>query len=193
MCILYIKKNKYAIYQLHKNKKNAGDFLVIILGIDPGYAIVGVGIIEYTGNKFRPIAYDAITTHAKCATSLRLKTIYDDINYCLKKFKPDAVAIEELFFNNNAKTAIAVAQARGVLVVSATNLGIPVYEYTPLQIKQSVAGYGRADKRQVQQMVKTLLNLNAIPKPDDAADALAVAICHANSGKMNETLGLNRL
>lgn len=166
---------------------------MIILGIDPGYAIVGVGIIEYVGNKFRPIAYDAITTHAKMATSLRLKTIYDDINYCLEKYKPDAVAIEELFFNNNAKTAIAVAQARGVLVVSATNRGIPVYEYTPLQIKQSVAGYGRADKSQVQQMVKTLLNLNAIPKPDDAADALAVAICHAHSSKINEELGLNRL
>jgi len=166
---------------------------VIILGIDPGYAIVGVGVIEYTGNKFRPIAYDAITTHAKMATTLRLKTIYDDINYCLDKYKPDAVAIEELFFNNNAKTAIAVAQARGVLVVSATNRDIPVYEYTPLQIKQAVTGYGRADKQQVQQMVKMLLNLDAVPKPDDAADALAIAICHANSSTMNEELGTNRL
>lgn len=166
---------------------------MIILGIDPGYAIVGVGIIEHTGNKFRPIAYDAITTHAKTATSLRLKTIYDDINYCIERFKPDAIAIEELFFNNNAKTAIAVAQARGVLVVSAANKGIPIYEYTPLQIKQSVAGYGRADKQQVQHMVKTLLNLNVVPKPDDAADALAVAICHANTSTMNEELNLNRL
>ncbi|MBE7045037.1 MAG: crossover junction endodeoxyribonuclease RuvC [Ruminococcaceae bacterium] len=166
---------------------------MIILGIDPGYAIVGVGIIEYQGNHFRPIAYDAITTHASMATSLRLKTIYDDINYCLDRFKPDVVAIEELFFNSNAKTAIAVAQARGVLVVSATNRGIPVYEYTPLQIKQAVAGYGRADKSQVQHMVKSLLNLNAIPKPDDAADALAVAICHAHSSTMNDALGTNRL
>lgn len=166
---------------------------MIILGIDPGYAIVGVGIIEYSGNKFRPIAYDAITTHANMATSLRLKTIYDDINYCIDKYKPDAVAIEELFFNNNAKTAIAVAQARGVLVVSATNKNIPIYEYTPLQIKQAVAGYGRADKNQVQQMVKMLLNLNAIPKPDDAADALAVAICHAHSSGINDKLGTNRL
>ena len=166
---------------------------MIILGIDPGYAIVGVGIIEHKGNKFKPIAYDAITTHAKTATSLRLKTIYDDINFCIDKFKPDAIAIEELFFNNNAKTAIAVAQARGVLVVSAANKGIPIYEYTPLQIKQSVAGYGRADKQQVQHMVKTLLGLNAVPKPDDAADALAVAICHANSSTMNEHLSLNRL
>ena len=161
---------------------------MIILGIDPGYAIVGVGVIEYTGNKFRPIAYDAITTHAKTATSLRLKTIYDDINYCLKKFKPDAVAIEELFFNNNAKTAIAVAQARGVLVVSATNLGIPVYEYTPLQIKQALVGYGRADKKQVQIMVKTILNLKEIPKPDDTADALAAAICHGHSADTRKML-----
>lgn len=166
---------------------------MIILGIDPGYAIVGIGVIEYTGNKFRPVAYDVITTHAKMATTLRLKNIYDDINFCFEKYKPDAVAIEELFFNNNAKTAIAVAQARGVLVVSATNRGIPVYEYTPLQIKQAVAGYGRADKTQVQQMVKMLLNLNTIPKPDDAADALAIAICHAHSSKMNEELGTNRL
>ena len=143
---------------------------MIILGIDPGYAIVGLGIIEYTGNKFRPIAYDAITTTANMATSLRLKTIYDDINFC-----------------------IAVAQARGVLVVSATNKNIPVYEYTPLQIKQSVTGYGRADKQQVQNMVKMLLNLDVIPKPDDAADALAVAICHANSSAVNDRLGTNRL
>lgn len=166
---------------------------MIILGIDPGYAIVGVGIIDYNGNSFKPIAYDAITTHVKTATSLRLKTIYEDINFCIDKFKPDAIAIEELFFNNNAKTAIAVAQARGVLVVSAANKGIPIYEYTPLQIKQAVAGYGRADKQQVQHMVKTLLGLNAVPKPDDVADALAVAICHANTSTMNEQLNLNRL
>ncbi len=166
---------------------------MIILGIDPGYAIVGIGIIEYKGNSFRPLAYDAITTHSKMSTTLRLKLIYDEINFWLDKYKPDAVAIEELFFNNNAKTAIAVAQARGVLVVSATNKNIPVYEYTPLQIKQAVTGYGRADKNQIQQMVKMLLNLNAIPKPDDAADALAVAICHANSSTMNEELGTNRL
>lgn len=166
---------------------------MIIIGIDPGYAIVGVGVIEYKGNKFRPIEYNAITTHSSMASSLRLKIIYDEICEYLDKYKPDAVAIEELFFNTNAKTAILVAQARGVLVVAATNRGIPVYEYTPLQIKQAVTGYGRADKSQIQQMVKMLLNLNAIPKPDDAADALAVAICHAHSGKINEEFGLNRL
>ena len=166
---------------------------MIILGIDPGYAIVGVGVVEYKGNHFRPIAYDAITTHASTATSLRLVQILDDINYCLDRFHPDAVAIEELFFNNNAKTAIAVAQARGVLIAATAKRGIPIYEYTPLQIKQAITGYGRADKKQMQLMVKNILNLNAIPQPDDAADALAVAICHGNSNVMNEELGTNRL
>lgn len=166
---------------------------MIILGIDPGYAIVGIGVIEYKGNKFRPIEYNAITTDAHTPASLRLKIIYDEINNYLDKYKPDAVAIEELFFNSNQKTAILVAQARGVLVVSATNKGIPIYEYTPLQIKQAVAGYGRADKNQIQQMVKMLLNLNAIPKPDDAADALAVAICHAHSYNLNDKFGLGKL
>ena len=159
---------------------------MIILGIDPGYAIVGIGVIEYVGNKFRPIEYNAITTEAHTPTSLRLKTLYDEINIFIDKYKPDAIAIEELFFNSNAKTAILVAQARGVLIVAATNKGIPIFEYTPLQIKQAVTGYGRADKNQVQQMVKMLLNLNAIPKPDDAADALAVAITHSQT---NQTLG----
>ncbi len=166
---------------------------MIILGIDPGYAIVGIGVIEYVGNKFRPIEYNAITTSASSVTSLRLLRIKEEIGGFLNKYKPDAVAIEELFFNNNAKTAIAVAQARGVLVAETAAMGIPVYEYTPLQIKQSVTGYGRAEKGQIQQMVKMLLGLNAIPKPDDAADALAVAICHAHSNKVNEELGLNRL
>ncbi len=166
---------------------------MIILGIDPGYAIVGIGVLEYKGNKFRPIEYNAITTHASMITSLRLKKIKDEIQEYLHKYKPDAVAIEELFFNNNAKTAIAVAQARGVMVAEAASLDIPIYEYTPLQIKQAVTGYGRAEKGQIQQMVKMLLNLNAIPKPDDAADALAVAICHAHSSKINDTFGENRL
>lgn len=166
---------------------------MIILGIDPGYAIVGIGVLEYKGNKFRPIEYNAITTHASSITSLRLKKIKEDIQEYLHKYKPDAVAIEELFFNNNAKTAIAVAQARGVLVAEVAAANIPIYEYTPLQIKQAVTGYGRADKNQMQQMVKMLLNLNAIPKPDDAADALAVAICHAHSSGINDELGLNRL
>lgn len=166
---------------------------MIILGIDPGYAIVGIGVLEYKNGKFRPIEYNAITTHSSMSTSLRLKLIYEEIGEYLDKYKPDAVAIEELFFNSNQKTAIAVAQARGVLVSQAAIRDIPIYEYTPLQIKQSVTGYGRADKSQVQQMVKLLLGLNAIPKPDDAADGLAVAICHAHSSKVNDVLGTNRL
>lgn len=164
---------------------------MIIIGIDPGYAIVGVGVVEYKGNKFRPIEYTAITTPAGMNTVDRLKKIYDEMAMLIDKHKPDAMAIEELFFNSNQKTAINVAQARGVILVAATNKGVPVREYTPLQVKQSVTGYGRADKKQIQEMVKLILHLNVIPKPDDAADALALAICHAHSNKMNNLLGLN--
>lgn len=164
---------------------------MIIIGIDPGYAIVGVGVVEYKGNKFRPIEYRAITTPAGMNTVDRLKKIYDEMAMLIDKHKPDAMAIEELFFNSNQKTAINVAQARGVILVAAANKGLPVREYTPLQVKQSVTGYGRADKKQIQEMVKLILHLNVIPKPDDAADALALAICHAHSNKMNNLLGLN--
>ena len=164
---------------------------MIIIGIDPGYAIVGVGVVEYKGNKFRPIEYTAITTPAGMNTVDRLKKIYDEMTMLIDKHKPDSMAIEELFFNSNQKTAINVAQARGVILVAAANKGVPVREYTPLQVKQSVTGYGRADKKQIQEMVKLILHLNVIPKPDDAADALALAICHANSNKMNNLLGLN--
>ncbi len=159
---------------------------MIILGIDPGFAIVGVGIIEYKGNKFRVIDYFAITTKAHTPIEQRLKIIYDGINEAINKYKPDFMAVEELFFNNNAKTAIAVGQARGVILLSAVNMGVPFFEYTPLQVKQAVAGYGRADKNQVQQMVKAILNLPAVPKPDDVADALAIAVCHAHSYKMTK-------
>ena len=152
-----------------------------ILGIDPGIAIVGFGVIEYDGFKFKTIDYGAITTPAHTPLPARLKMVYDDMNYVIEKFKPDQVAIEELFFNNNAKTAIAVGQARGVLILAAENRKIPVYEYTPLQVKQGVVGYGRADKKQVQQMVKSMLSRHEIPKPDDTADALAIAVCHAHT------------
>lgn len=164
---------------------------MIIIGIDPGYAIVGIGVIEYIGNKFRTLEYNAITTPAGMPTVERLKKIYQEMDMYLEKYKPDAVAIEELFFNSNQKTAINVAQARGVLLVAVANRNVPICEYTPLQVKQSVTGYGRADKKQIQQMVKMMLGLNAIPKPDDAADALAIAICHAHSNKMNKLLGTN--
>ncbi len=157
---------------------------MIILGIDPGFAIVGVGVIEYKGNKFTPIDHYALTTKAGLSLETRLKIIYNGIEEAIEKYKPDCMAIEELFFNNNAKTAIQVGQARGVILLSAVNHNVPIYEYTPLQVKQSVVGYGRADKTQVQQMTKALLNLQSVPKPDDVADALAIAICHAHSHKM---------
>ncbi|MBQ2931455.1 MAG: crossover junction endodeoxyribonuclease RuvC [Clostridia bacterium] len=154
-----------------------------ILGIDPGYAIVGVGCIDYEGNRFKIVEYGAITTEAGEDMSDRLKSVYDELSEMIERVKPDAVAIEELFFYNNQKTAINVAQARGVLVLAAKNYGIPVFEYTPLQVKQAVVGYGRAEKTQVQQMTKAILGLSEVPKPDDTADALAIAICHAHTGK----------
>ena len=157
---------------------------MIILGIDPGFAIVGVGVIQYKGNKFNVVDYYSITTKAGLPLEERLKLIYEGIEEAIRKYNPDCMAIEELFFNNNAKTAIQVGQARGVILLGAVKSGIPVYEYTPLQVKQSVVGYGRADKSQVQQMTKSLLCLGAVPKPDDVADALAIAICHAHSHKM---------
>lgn len=156
---------------------------VIILGIDPGYAIVGFGVVGYDERsmKLTPIEYGAVTTPAHVKTELRLSEIYDGICELCEKFHPDAISIEELFFNSNAKTAVNVCQARGVILLAATKAGIPIYEYTPLQIKQAVTGYGRAEKHQIISMVTTLLELKAPPKPDDTADALAAAICHAYS------------
>jgi crossover junction endodeoxyribonuclease RuvC len=160
---------------------------VIIFGIDPGIAIVGYGVVDYTGNKFKVIDYGAITTEANESFPNRLKLVYDELSILLEKYKPDAVAIEELFFNKNVKTAIIVGQARGVQLLAAVNKGLELYEYTPLQVKQGVVGYGRAEKKQVQEMVKLILNLKKVPKPDDVADALAVAICHAHSGSFRES------
>ena len=152
-----------------------------IFGIDPGYGIIGFGVIEKLGNKYNVLDYGVITTPAKTDMSLRINMIYDEITEKINKYNPDVIAMEELFFNKNITTGIAVAQARGVLVLSATQANKKIYEYTPLQIKQAITGYGRADKPQMQRMVKTLLNLTTIPKPDDAADALAVALCCGNS------------
>ncbi len=163
-----------------------GGIFLIIFGIDPGIAIVGFGVIEYSGNKFRTIDYGAIITEPDTPFPQRLKIVYDELTKLLDKYSPDAVAIEELFFNKNVKTAINVGQARGVQLLAVVNKGIPLFEYTPLQVKQGVVGYGRADKRQVQEMVKLLLGLKKIPKPDDVADALAVAICHAHSGNFDQ-------
>ncbi|MBO4339232.1 MAG: crossover junction endodeoxyribonuclease RuvC [Clostridiales bacterium] len=153
----------------------------VILGIDPGYAIVGYGIINYEKNRFSVIDYGAVTTEAKTPFNKRLAIIYNSLNELIIKYKPEAMAIEKLFYNTNAKTVIDVAQARGVIMLAAENNGIQAFEYTPLQVKQSVVGYGRAEKKQVQEMTRVILNLEKIPKPDDTADALAMAICHAHS------------
>ena len=151
-----------------------------IIGIDPGYAIVGYGVIDYIGNKFKIVEYGAITTESNQNMNERFKSIHDDLNTIIERTKPEFLAIEELFFNSNQKTAINVAQARGVLLLSALNHGISVHEYTPLQVKQAVVGYGRAEKKQVQLLVKSILGLEKVPKPDDTADALAIAITGLN-------------
>lgn len=157
-----------------------------IIGIDPGIAILGYGIVEYNNNKFKIIDYGVITTTPKFKLPERLEIIYDSLEKILEEHNPDAVAFEELFFNQNAKTALVVGHARGTAVLCAQKKKLNIYEYTPLQVKQAVVGYGRAEKKQVQLMVKMLLNLKEIPKPDDAADALAIAICHGHSSHMHE-------
>ncbi len=154
---------------------------MIILGIDPGYAIVGCGVIDYTANRFKTIEYRAVTTPAGMPFEHRLKAIYDGVTGIICTQRPEALAIEELFFTSNQKTAIAVAEARGAILLAAVNSGVPVFEYTPLQVKQSVVGYGRAVKSQVMEMTRVLLGLESVPKPDDVADALAIAICHAHT------------
>lgn len=153
---------------------------MVILGIDPGYAIVGWGVLEYKANKFRVIDYGAVTTEAKTPFPLRLCDIYNGFCDIIKKYQPEVLSMEKLFYNNNAKTVIDVAQARGVITLAAQQNGLKIAEYTPLQVKQSVTGYGRAVKKQVQEMTRIILNLEKIPKPDDTADALAMAICHAH-------------
>ena len=154
---------------------------MIILGIDPGYAIVGWGVIDYVGNSFNVIDYGAVTTQAKERFNIRLESIYDEICEIIDKYKPTALAIEKVFYNTNAKTVIDVSQARGVLLLAAQKKGVEIFEYTPLQVKQSVVGYGRAEKKQVQEMTRVILKLKSVPKPDDTADALAMAICHAHA------------
>lgn len=156
----------------------------LILGIDPGYGITGYGLIEKHGPRFVCRDYGVIKTSSQADFCDRLKTLHQDLSRLIKKFKPDLVAIEDLFFAKNAKTAIKVGHARGVIILTAVQAKIPIVEYTPLQVKQAIASYGRAEKKQVQLMVKTLLNLKEIPKPDDAADALAVAICAASCVKL---------
>lgn len=152
-----------------------------ILGIDPGYAIMGYGIIDMKGNHFDVVAYDSILTDKDMAMPDRLKHLYTMLMSVIQQYEPEVAAIEELFFNSNAKTAILVGQARGVAILACSNSGLDIAEYTPLQIKQALVGNGRADKKQVQFMVKTILGLSKVPKPDDTADALAAAITHGHS------------
>lgn len=152
-----------------------------ILGIDPGIAIVGFGFIDQRGNRLVPVQYGCIQTEAHTDPAVRLRQIYDSLRQLIDTYKPDAVALEKLFFNRNVTTAFTVGQARGVLMLAAVQHGLPIGEYTPLQVKQAIVGYGKAEKRQVQEMVRMFLQLREAPKPDDVADALAVAICHAHS------------
>ena len=152
-----------------------------ILGIDPGIATIGFGLLERTESKIKLLKYGVITTPANTSLSSRLLQISCDLDLLLSECRPDAVAIEELFFNTNITTGIAVAHGRGVILLTCVRFGTEIYEYTPLQVKQSVTGYGRAEKKQVMEMVKRICGLKSVPKPDDAADAIALAICHARS------------
>ncbi len=157
---------------------------MLVLGVDPGTAITGYGLIcEKTRGQYEIVTYGCIRTEAKMEMASRLQTIYHELGNILDRYNPDTVAVEELFFNTNARTAIAVGQARGTILLAAANRNLIVKEYTPLQVKQAVVGYGRADKAQIQYMVKTMLGLKEIPKPDDAADALAIALCCLQSNE----------
>ena len=156
-----------------------------ILGIDPGYAIVGFGVLDYDGRDFSVVNFGAITTPAGMSFEDRLELIYRDMNEVINTYHPEAMSLEKLFFNTNHTTAIDVAQARGVILLSAKQNGVTVFEYTPLQVKNSVVGYGKAEKKQVQQMTRSLLRLKEVPKPDDTADALALAITHGHNSFSN--------
>ena len=163
-----------------------------ILGIDPGTATMGWGVIRQEGNRLRYVQHGTVTTPPTWEMPRRLGRLFDGVTELIKGYRPETMAVEELFFNTNVTTAITVGQARGVAILAAHKAGIEVHEYTPLQVKQAITSYGRADKRQVQEMVRALLNLREIPKPDDAADGLAIAICHAFSSRMSDKVGVGR-
>src|SRR5919206_3101088 len=163
-----------------------------ILGIDPGTATMGWGVIRQEGNRLRYVQHGAITTPPEWGMPRRLGRLFDGVTKLVRGYRPETIAVEELFFNTNVTTAITVGQARGVALLAAYKAGIEVTEYTPLQVKQAITSYGRAEKRQMQEMVKTLLNLREIPKPDDAADGLAIAICHAFSSRMGGKVGVGK-
>lgn len=159
---------------------------MIILGIDPGIAIVGYGVLELIGNRYRLLEYGSIQTSADQTTDERLEIIYRELVELIKQYEPEEVAFEKLFHEKNTKTFINVAQARGVEILACKNEGLRIYEYTPLQVKQALTGYGRATKHQMQESVRRILNLEGIPKPDDAADALAIAICHSFTSRLKD-------
>ncbi len=161
-----------------------------ILGIDPGYAIMGYGIIDKKGSSMLPVAFGSLETDKDTPMPDRLKHLYSGLMDVITEYSPEEVSIEQLYFQNNAKTAIFVGQARGVAVLAAANSGLRIYEYTPMEIKTAVSGYGKADKAQVQTMVKMILGLDKIVKPDDTSDALAAAICHAYSGEAKKAMFL---
>ena len=162
---------------------------MLVLGIDPGSAITGYGLVKQTGNRLEAVAYGCIRTSPSLSIEIRLQKIYNGLKEIIEEYQPGHFAVEELFFNKNVRTALTVGQARGVILLAGADGGLPVYEYTPLQVKQAVVGFGRAEKSQVQFMVKTILNLPGIPKPDDVADALAVAICHTHYYRSAEMIG----
>ena len=164
---------------------------MVILGIDPGYAIVGFGVLEFVRNEFRVLGFGAITTTPDMPFEQRLRIINDDMTEIINKYNPDCLAIEKLFFNTNQKTVIDVAQARGVTILPAVKAGIPIFEYTPLQVKNAVTGFGRAQKKQVQEMIRRTLNLKEVPKPDDTADALGLAITHGRTARSLEFVRKN--
>ncbi len=163
---------------------------MVVMGVDPGYAIVGWGAVANKGINYKPLGFGAVTTDAQISFNKRLQIIYDDMYSLLNRCRPDALAIERLYFTTNQKTAIMVAEARGVILLSAQKQDIPIFEYTPLQVKTAVTGYGKAKKPQVMEMTRRLLNLNEVPKPDDTADALAIAICHlqAAGSQLRQTM-----
>ena len=163
-----------------------------ILGIDPGTATMGWGVIRQEGNRLRYVQHGTVKTPSDWEMPRRLARLFDGVTELLEGYRPETVAVEELFFNTNVTTAITVGQARGVAILAAYRAGVEVREYTPLQVKQAITSYGRADKRQVQEMVRALLNLREVPRPDDAADGLAIAICHAFSSRMSGTVGVGK-
>jgi len=161
---------------------------MLVLGIDPGTAITGYGLVKGEDDDLSLVAYGAITTSSDWPLPERLQRIYRELTALIEDQQPTAVAVEELFFSKNVRTALSVGQARGVALLAAANARLPIHEYTPLQVKQAITGYGRATKDQVQQMVRMLLDLDSVPQPDDAADAIAVAICHIHSAKLTAML-----